>query len=129
MINPLEKITAYLDARREMIKERILYGLTYSGLTMKWWSLRCYMMLLDIPKRKLQKMHINCVSTANRVWGERDQLGRKKEEKAASARLCSVKELGPDKAEKLTDAEECLIVDEVRYEEEMDQPSEEVATS
>lgn len=123
-----DKIAGWYDSRKEKVQERILYGLKYSGLTMKWWSLRCYMMLLDIGKRKLQKMHIECISTANRIWGERERLGQA-EEMAMSDQLCSVKELDPDKVEELVDAEEALITGEVPYEEEMDRPSEHTAVS
>lgn len=118
-----DKIAGWYDSRKEKVQMRILYGLKYSGLTMKWWSLRCYMMLLDIVKRKLQKMHINSISTANGIWGERERLGET-EEDTTNDQLCSVKELDPDKVEEFVEVDEALVVGETLYEEEIDRPSE-----
>ena len=101
---------------QERVKQRILYGLRYLGLTYHWYMERGDGCLLDIMKRKLQKMHINSVCTANRIWEEREQLGQVDQVRTMSDQRAEVIQLNPDKVEGLVEAEEVLIVESTGYE-------------
>lgn len=104
-------------------QQSILYGLRYSGLTIRWWGSRCYGMLLDVIKCKMQRLHSSSISTSNRIWDERAELGQEDQEERDDQQAYTV--TGPERAEEsLTEVEEALIVGEFPY--ETDRPSEDV---
>lgn len=122
-----DKQIAKLEAIPEMAKERILYGLRYSGLSIQWGGARLLEKFLDVVRRKvtllLMKAHESSIITANRIWDEREQLGQEDQE-MTSDQPVDVVYASPDKTEELVEAEEALIVDECAYDTE--EPSEDL---
>lgn len=128
MKNPIAVVTTWYHTRKELLKERILYGLRYSGLSIKWGLAALLEKFLDVARRKitlmLMRVHERSIVTANRIWEDRKALGQVDQEETSDQPFSEVYS-GPDKAEELVEAEEGLIVGEVPYEREV--PSEEVA--
>jgi hypothetical protein len=122
-----DKIAGWYDSRKEMMQERILYGLRYSGLSIQWGSAALLEKFLGVLQRKMNmlliKMHSSSIATANRIWDKRKRLGQGDQE-VTSDQPAEVKQIDPDKVEELVEADEALVVGETLYEVEMDRPSE-----
>lgn len=129
----LEQMTAYCDAHRVAVEQRILYGLRYSALSFKWGCAILLEKFLGVLRRKMTKllmvMHSGSIGMANRIWEERNQLGQEDQEVTDDQLGNDVVSVGPDKAEEFVDVEEieeALITGECAYETE--EPSDKITT-
>lgn len=129
-MNIIERATSYCDAHRERVKQRILYGLRYSGLSTQWGCAILLAKFLGVLQRKMNlllvKMHNSSVVTANRIWDKREQLGQEDQVGTTDDQHADVIELNPDKVIESVEASEGLIVGESAY--ETDTSSEKIHT-
>jgi hypothetical protein len=116
----IDKMTAYCDAHREKVKQRILYGLRYTALTLKWAGMRLFETFLGYVKRKMEHAHVAAVSTANGIWRKRELLGQEDKKNEADDQYAEVVDGGHEKALESVACEEALIVSETKYAVEQD---------
>ncbi len=130
MKNPIKVATLWCQEREELVKQRILYGLRYSGLSIQWGCAILLAKFLDVLQRKMNlllvRMHSSSVVTANRIWDTREQLGQEDQVRTIDDQRADVIELNPDKVTESVEASEGLIMGGEAYETET--PSEKIPT-